>query len=201
MTTEGAQRALSALRRFAAREGTGPRCDLCSAPLGDAHAHLFEPEPRRVACACAACALLFSDATAGRYRRLHSRATRVPSATLMEDDFRDLELPVRLAFLSPSAVHDQVFAVYPNAAGATESVVPRPAWRALLARTPALAAMTEDTEGLLIDHLGGRSRCFVASLDVCYEFVGLLREPSSRRGAAFATAMRFLDGLDGGRRG
>jgi hypothetical protein len=198
MIARDVQRAVSTLRRFATLEAPASRCDLCSAPLSDAHQHLYEPDPRRVACACLACSFLFPDAAVGRYRRLDSHALRVQGA-LSEDDFRALEIPVRLAFLSPSVVHDRVFAMYPNTGGTTESVVPRAAWDALTERAPELAAVQPDVEGLLIDHLGGRTRAFVASLDICYRLVGLLRAPA--RGAAFADAVRFLDGLDGGSRG
>lgn len=196
MTGPGALRAVAALRRFAAPTDEVTPCDLCGVPIRDEHAHLFEPEPRRVACACTACALVFQEDT-GRYRRLHSRAVRARGVELEEDDFRALDVPVRLAVLSPSAVHGCVFATYPNAGGATEAVVPRTAWDALSAGQPAVASVRPDLEGLIIDHLGGRKRAFVASLDLCYRFVGVLRAGGTRAGA-LGDAMRFLDALDGG---
>ncbi|HEX4340430.1 MAG TPA: DUF5947 family protein [Polyangiaceae bacterium] len=195
MMSHDTGRAVSALRNFARRPEPESRCDLCNAPVAESHAHLYEPEPRRIACACIACSFLFPEGTAGRYRSLHSRATRAAGVELVEDDFRALEIPVRLAFLAPSDVHARVFATYPTSHGATESVVPRAAWDALAERTALSVA--PDAEGLLIDYLGGRTRCFVASLDVCYRFVGLLRAGGAARGTAFASAMRFLDGLGG----
>jgi hypothetical protein len=126
---------------------------------------------------------------------------RIPNMQLGDDDFRALELPVRLAFLCPSRVHGRTFAIYPNPGGTTEAAVPLAAWEELVTAHPALAGIEPDVEGLLIDHLGGRKRCFLASLDVCHHFVGLLRAQRGSFGTSLAEAMRFLDGLDGGERG
>jgi hypothetical protein len=175
MTELGTSRAMSALRRFAVRQEAAARCDLCASALGEPHHHLLEPEKRELVCACNGCALLFPESG--------------------EADFRALELPVRLAFLCPSRVHGRTFAIYPNPGGTTEATVPPAAWADLLAAYPVAAGIEPDVEGLLIDHLDGRKRCFVASLDVCHYFVGLLRRES------LAEAMRFIDGLDGGARG
>jgi hypothetical protein len=195
MTELGTARAMSALRRFAVRQEAAARCDLCASALGEPHHHLLEPEKRELVCACNGCALLFPESGGGRYRHIRSRALGLRGMELGEADFRALELPVRLAFLCPSRVHGRTFAIYPNPGGTTEATVPPAAWADLLAAYPVAAGIEPDVEGLLIDHLDGRKRCFVASLDVCHYFVGLLRRES------LAEAMRFIDGLDGGARG
>ena len=58
--------ALASLRRFARPRAARERCELCGAELADEHAHLVELASRRLACACEACAILFSGQGAGR---------------------------------------------------------------------------------------------------------------------------------------
>ncbi|HVW28730.1 MAG TPA: DUF5947 family protein [Polyangiaceae bacterium] len=192
MTIAGVPRALSALRRFARREETPDPCDLCGLALEGRHDHLLDPAARRIACACRACSLLFPEGGGARFRRIRSRAQLLRGEALTDDHLAALGVPVRLFYLCPSRIHDTVFAVYPNAAGATEAKVALPAWEALLRDRPALSEIQPEVEGLLCDQLSGRSRCFLASVDVCRHFVGLLggrRTPSD--------ALRFLDAIEG----
>jgi hypothetical protein len=189
MSAADLARGYSALRRFTRRE-EHDSCDLCNLPIDDGHDHLFEPESRRIACACRACALLFPDA-GGRFRRLRSRALPL-RARLTDDDFRALGVPVRLFYLCPSRIHDTVFAVYPNTGGATEATLALSDWEALVREHPALSDIEPEVEGLLCDHLSGRSRCFRASVDVCRRFVGLLG-----RRRSLPDAIGFLDDIEG----
>lgn len=193
MTAVDLARAYSALRRFTLREEPHDPCDLCGVPIADRHDHLLEPETRRIACVCRACGLLFPDDAGGRFRRIRSRALPLLNAALNDADFHALGIPVRLFYLCPSRIHQTVFAVYPNTAGATEATVALSDWEALVCGHPALSVVEAEVDGLLCDHLGGRTRCFVASLDVCRHFVGLL----GARGSV-PEAIRFLDGIDGG---
>lgn len=183
MSEPGVHSALAALKRFTAQAPRDERCDLCGAPLTEQHDHLLDPEQRRLVCACRGCSLLFPNAAAGRYRRLQTRAQRLPDFQLSDADWRALEIPVRLVFLTPSRVHARVFATYPNAGGATEASVPIEAWNALVLAQPALAQIEPDVEALLIDQRPGRSRSSIVSVDVCYRIIGLLR---ARRGQAGA---------------
>jgi hypothetical protein len=197
------RRALTALKRFVRREEPAAHCDLCAASLRDEHDHLVEPETRSLVCACRPCALLFPEGPGARYRRIRSRAVRVPGLHFDDAALAALGVPVRLAILCPSQVHDAVFALFPNAAGATEATIPMVEWSAAVVAHPVLAPVTivPDAEALIIDQMSGRSRCFVASLDVCHHFIGLLRARSGAQESSLARAMRFLDGLPGGGHG
>ena len=66
--------AFEVLRRFAKARAPVERCDLCGLEIGAEHDHLIDPAERRLACACGACAVLFSAQAGTRYKR-------VPAAT------------------------------------------------------------------------------------------------------------------------
>jgi hypothetical protein len=171
-------RAVTAVKRFARGESRGDACELCAVPLSEAHDHLLQPTERRLACACAACACLFPSAGTARYLRVRTRVRRIPGMALDDAALRALDVPVRLAFVAPSRLHARIFATYPNAGGATESVVPDAAWAELVTVFPVLADVEPELEGLLIDHIGGRTDCFIATIDVCHRVIGLLRGKS-----------------------
>ena len=171
---------MAAVKRFARGDAKADVCDLCAAALPEPHEHLLEPAPRQLRCVCQSCAWLFPRSGSARYLRLRTRVRLVPGMRVDDATLRALEIPVRLAFVVPSRVHDSVFATYPNAHGATESVVPAAAWREVVRALPDGFAIEPDVEGLLIDHLGGRTDSYLASVDVCHAVVGLLR----RHGAA-----------------
>jgi hypothetical protein len=193
MSATRLSRGYTALRRFTRREDAPDPCDLCGLPLHDRHDHLLEPPTRRIACACRACGLLFPEESGSRFRRLRSRALPLRDIRLTDDELYALGIPVRLFYLCPSRIHDTVFAVYPNAGGATEATVAMSDWETLTREHPALRDVEPEVEGVLGDHLGGRSRCFLASVDVCRHFVGLLGKARSP-----AAALRFLDRMEGG---
>ena len=75
----------------------GERCELCGAELSDEHAHLIEPATRRLACACEACALLFSGRTGGRYLRVPRRVKFLADFRLTDAAWEALGLPIDLA--------------------------------------------------------------------------------------------------------
>ena len=190
--------ALASLRRLARAAAAQERCELCSAALPPAHAHLVEPATRRLACACDACAVLFSGQGAGKYRR-------VPRDVRLLDDFRlddlaweGLQLPIDLAFFLHSTPAGRVVAFYPSPAGATEAVVPPEAWQALVEDNPVLRQFEPDVEALLVNRVGAARDCYRVGVDRCYELVGLIR--THWRGLSGGTAVweevaRFFAGL------
>jgi hypothetical protein len=103
---------------------------------------------------------------------------------LNEEDWRALDVPVRLLFLCPSALHDCVYAVYPNAQGAVQAQLPLRSWHELLTTHPVLASVAYELEALVVDGREGRCACSCVSIDVCHGLVGLLR--SSQRSAVNA---------------
>src|SRR5205085_5264261 len=77
-------RLFGALEPFVARAPRGARCELCSGPLDVDHPHLADVEKRALACACRACAILFTGAGAanGRWRTVPNRYRMDPAFSL-----------------------------------------------------------------------------------------------------------------------
>jgi hypothetical protein len=88
---------------------------------------------------------------------------------------------VSLAFLIPSAVHSAVFALYPNARGATEGTLSPEAWAALARLLPDLRLVAPEVEGVFVDGSGedGPASAALLSLDVIHAVVGELRRAAS----------------------
>jgi hypothetical protein len=180
--------ALSALRRLARpRRADVESCDLCSAELGAAHEHLFDPASRRLRCACAPCALLFAadyhrrraqlSEAGGRstWKRVRRRVERLDGLVLDEPTWHALAIPIRLAFFTHDSAAGQVRAFYPSQAGATEAHLLPSAWTALVAANPPLATLEPDVEALLVDRRTDCARSYRVSIDECYRLVGLLK--------------------------
>jgi hypothetical protein len=169
--------ALASLRRYvrpravAARE----RCELCNTELAPEHSHLIEPATRRLACACEACAILFSDRAAGRYRRVPRRVRYLADFRLTDAAWDLLGIPIDLAFFLRSTPAEGIIAVYPSPAGATESLVSAEAWEALAAENPVLQDLEPDVEALLVNRVAGSRESYRVGIDECYKLVGVIR--------------------------
>jgi hypothetical protein len=170
--------ALSVLARIrAARPDPSPyeRCEMCGAPMADAHQHVVNVGTRSLLCTCRACYLLFTHDDA----ELAYRA--VPDRYLAFDDLAapvwdELELPVGTAFLFVNSALGRVVAFYPGPAGATESELPLSAWDRVVAAAPGLTPLKVDVEALLVRSVDQRVEAFLVPIDVCYELVGHLRK-------------------------
>ncbi|HET9078076.1 MAG TPA: DUF5947 family protein [Acidimicrobiales bacterium] len=170
----------SGLARYLAAPRTGAptpveRCELCGVTVPDAHRHLVDLDRRDLLCACQACALLFSDPGAGRYRLIPDRVRSAADAALTDAEWEDLQIPVGMAFFFRHSTLGRWAAFYPSPAGATESVLALDAWRAVVDRSPTLSALTPDTEALLVRRTRDRSDSYVVPIDTCYLLVGLVR--------------------------
>ena len=64
--------AIASIRRFMRPRAVHERCALCGAEIGPEHPHLVDASSRQLACACDACALLFS----GSGKTISPRAPR-----------------------------------------------------------------------------------------------------------------------------
>ncbi len=165
--------------RCAASCGRGPRrerCELCGAELAADHAHLVEPSTRRLACACEACAILFS----GRAWRCEvpprpRRVQFLPDFRLTDEAWESLQLPINLAFFLQSTPAGRVVALYPSPAGATESLVPLEAGRRWSRTTRSCATFEPDVEALLVNRVGAPAEYYRVGIDECYRLVGLIR--------------------------
>jgi hypothetical protein len=154
------------------------RCELCGERLGGLHAHMVDLQRRSIACACQACALLFTR-PGGRYRTVPDRVRHDPSAPLTEAEWTELQIPVAIAFFFFNSALGRVIASYPSPAGVTECELDLAAWDRLAADHPLLGALTPDVEAILV--VGGAPRepapveAFLVPVDVCYSLAGSLR--------------------------
>ena len=176
--------AFSALQRFVRRPAAGERCELCGTAVAAEHEHLLETSNRRLACACQACAILFS-ASQGQvsrpgghtYKRVPSRFLSLPDFRMTGAQWESLLVPINMAFFFESSTAAKVMAVYPSPAGATESLLPLETWGQIVADNPELESMEPDVEALLVNRLaaGRAHQYFLLPIDQCFKLVGLVR--------------------------
>jgi hypothetical protein len=167
--------ALASLRQFIRpRRKVHHPCELCGVELGPEHEHLLSLEDRHLACACQACAILFSDGNA-RFRRVPRRADSLPDFRLTDAQWDALLIPIELAFFFENSTAARPMAMYPSPAGPTESLLELTSWRELVAENPVLGRMRADVEALLVNRVRGAREYYCVSIDRCYELVGLIR--------------------------
>jgi len=174
--------AASGLRRFARPRRSPPaaadeRCELCGERIGAEHGHMVDLQRRSIACACQACALLFTR-QGGRYRTVPDRVRSDPRAPLTEVEWAQLQIPVAIAFFFVNSALGQVVASYPSPAGVTECELDLAAWDRLAEGHPLLRALTPDVEAILV--IGGPAAAggietFLVPIDTCYSLAGALR--------------------------
>lgn len=172
--------AFGALQRFARRDASAERCELCGAAVASEHEHLVETAKRRMICACQACAILFSGQGGQRYKRIPSRIRFMPDFQLTDAQWDSLLVPINMAFFFENSASGRTIAIYPSPAGPTESLLPLETWDQIAAGNPALRSMEPDVEALLVNRLGpGRgfpvNQYFVLPIDQCFKLVGLVR--------------------------
>jgi hypothetical protein len=173
----GSARVPAGLRRFAVPPSQAPdagaakdRCELCAEKLGAEHRHLVDPRDRSIACACTACALLFTKA-GGRYQTVPDRVRHDPEAPLTDAEWARLSIPVTIAFFFFNSALGRVVASYPSPAGVTECELDLAAWDELADTHPLLAALEPDVEAILVV----RPDTFLIPIDTCYSLAGALR--------------------------
>ncbi len=131
------------LRQFARRRPAAEaeeRCELCSAPLAEAHQHLLDPKKRQIVCACDGCVILFCGQTGAHYLRVPRRIQRLVGFQMSELQWEALMLPINLAFFYRDSAAGRVLAMYPSPAGATESLLSLESWEEIVAQNRALQA-------------------------------------------------------------
>ena len=180
------------LRRFVApRVPPTPaveRCELCGEQLTSEHPHLADTERRSIACACKACALLFTR-PGGRYRTIPDRVMADPARPLTEAEWASLRIPVGMAFFFVNSAAGRVVASYPSPAGVTECELDLPAWDRLAQDHPLLRALEPDVEAIIVavgtagilspetvaGDAGQGVEAFLVPIDACYSLCGALR--------------------------
>lgn len=190
--------ALNSLRRFVRPRSTGERCALCDAELADVHPHLVELATRRLTCACDACAVLFSDQSAARYRRVSRRVRLLDDVRFLDDLWARLQLPIDLAFLVHDSAAGTVVARYPSPGGVIESAVDVESWQVLVEENPVLRGLEPDVEVLLMNRIGSTRESYFVGIDEAYRLAGLLRQHwqgFSGGPALWSEVARFFDDL------
>jgi hypothetical protein len=170
--------AFDVLRRFAKPRPAVERCDLCGLDIGPNHDHLIDPAERRLACACGACALLFSAREGTRYKRVPREVLALDELTIGDAQWDALRLPIDLAFFYRSTPQGRIVACYPSPAGATESLLELETWEEIQREHPVLATMLPDVQALLVNRVrrgSAAGACFLVPIDQCFRLVGIIR--------------------------
>jgi hypothetical protein len=172
--------AFGTLQRFARRPAVTWRCELCGSTMAAEHEHVLEVEKRRLACACQACAILFSGQSGQRYKRVPSRIRALANFQMTDAQWEDLLVPINMAFFFQQSASGKVVAMYPSPAGATESQLPLETWQQIATENPVLQFMEPDVEALLVNRLGEQRgfpahQYFLLPIDQCFRLVGLVR--------------------------
>jgi len=174
------ENAVSVLRQFARKPRPAERCELCGVEVASQHPHLLDPAARKLACACDACALLFSGQAGARYKRVPRLVRMLPNFRMTDGQWDSLMIPINMAFFFRSSPEARVVAMYPSPAGATESLLSLDSWNEIATANPGLQHMESDVEALLVNRIG-HSRGFTDAeyyllpIDQCFRLVGLIR--------------------------
>jgi hypothetical protein len=167
--------AFAALRRFVRPRAVVGRCELCGLALPAEHPHLVELSSRRLACACAACAVLFDNQSRARYRRVPLRVRYLASFRLDEASWAAAALPINLAFFFNSSAAAKTLVYYPSPAGPTEATLDFESWAEIVRDNPVLNELEPDVEALLVNRIGEAREYYLAPIDECYKLIGLIR--------------------------
>ena len=176
MTVNGDNRSLGILQRFVKRKRDDEeRCELCSASLRDSHQHLWEIAKRQALCSCDACAILFSDQSGPRFRRIPRDIRTLAAFALSDEQWATLNIPVDVAFFYKDSTAERTIAMYPSPAGATESTLTFDSWIEMERDNSGVAGMQPDVEALLVRRGRSSHEYYLVPIDECYRLVGLIR--------------------------
>jgi hypothetical protein len=169
---------LAVLRQFVRRPAAlaEERCELCAKRLAGDHQHLLEPATRRLLCACEACAILFSNQAARRYRRIPRDVLRLRDFVLDDFTWAALMIPINLAYFVQSSAEGRIVAQYPSPGGALQADIEAESWAAIAKQNPILEKLEADVEALLVNRISSPPQYYVAPIDQCYRLVGTLRK-------------------------
>jgi Family of unknown function (DUF5947) len=151
-------------------------CELCATPLAVRHQHLLELQKRHIACACDACAILFSGHTAQRYRRIPRDVWLLRDFAMDDQEWESLLIPINLAFFFHSSAVGRVIANYPSPGGAMESSLDLEYWSTITERNPVLKKLEPDVEALLVNRLTHPPQYYRVPIDQCLRLVGIIRK-------------------------
>ena len=171
---------------------------MCSIELAADHQHLIDLQTRQLACACDACAILFSGQVETKYRRVPRRIRYLSDFRITDAQWDSLRLPIQLAFIFKSTPEGRQVALYPSPAGPVESLLALDTWEEIVGENAILKEMEPDVEALLVNRVGSSREYYLAPVDECYKLVGLIRahwRGLSGGSEAWAEIGLFFDGL------
>ncbi|MGA7234728.1 MAG: DUF5947 family protein [Bryobacteraceae bacterium] len=168
------------LRQFVRRKPPAEACEMCGRELSSDHQHLLEPIARKLVCSCDACAILFHSQGAAKYKRVPRRVRYLPEFRLSDSQWDGLMMPINMAFFFKSTPQNRMIALYPSAAGATESLLSLDTWEEIEADNPLLLEIEPDVEALLVNRIGHsrgftRPEYYIVPIDECFKLTGLIR--------------------------
>ena len=99
----------------------------------------------------------------------------LPDFHLTDDQWRNLMIPIDLAFFFESSKFGKVIAFYPSPAGPIESILELSSWSEIVHDNPVLNKMSPDVEALLVNRTGSTREYFLAPITECYKLIGLIR--------------------------
>jgi hypothetical protein len=172
--------AFATLRRFAQKRPTAEFCEMCSTALPVEHQHLIDPAARKLVCACDACAILFSNQSSTKFKRVPRRIRFLPDFQMTDAQWEALMIPIDMAFFFKRSGSGKVAAFYPGPAGATESLLSLETWAEIEKDNSAIGEMEPDVQALLVNRVGtnrgvAAAQYYIVPIDECYKLVGLIR--------------------------
>jgi hypothetical protein len=198
-SANGENRPLGILQRFVKRKRDDEeRCELCSALLRGGHQHLWEVSKRQAICSCDACAILFSDQSGPRFRRIPRDVRSLPSFSLSDEQWAALNIPVDVAFFYKDSTAGRTVAMYPSPAGATESALTFDCWVEIENENRTVRSMQPDVEALLVRRGRAAHQQYLVPIDECYRLVGIIRmgwRGLSGGSEVWSEIARFFDDL------
>jgi hypothetical protein len=171
-------------------------CDLCGIAIPADHRHLLHLVERRIVCTCETCWGMRSGE--GDYRPTGQRTLWLSELDVPDELWASFQIPIGLAFFMQSTVTACVVAMYPSAAGATESELHFESWSRMLELNPVLERMEPDIEGLIVNRLAEPPSYVIAPIDRCYALTGTVKaswEGISGGRAVEDAVARFFSGL------
>jgi Family of unknown function (DUF5947) len=166
---------VSRLRHFVSPPVALEHCEFCHAPISPQHPHLIEPAARRLVCACPDCAETEASRAGSPYRPIPRETRTLRDFAISEAQWNAFQIPIGLVFLFIDSTAGRPVALYPGAAGATQSLLGLDAWAELAASNPMLNDLQPDVEALLINRTNGAQEYYLVPIDRCYWLAGLIR--------------------------
>jgi hypothetical protein len=132
------------------------------------------------------------------YLRIPKGVRVLQQFKVSEQQWRDLAIPVALAFFSYSTQAQRIVVQYPGPAGVVESLISMTNWEELCLLNPELRSILPDVQALLVNRVDATGSYFIVPIEACYKLSGLIRrswQGFSGGTAAWLEIASFFDDL------